>query len=289
MHRSRRRVAMGAFLMDDARQLLQQDFTATIGYIPRLVGALVIGLIGGLVAWLLGRITSALLSRLGLDALGNRTGLTADLAMVGIQVLPSRLIGRLVFFIVLLAAFNQAVDTLEFAPLSQALRDLLNFTPHVRLAAVLVLLGVIVGDTLARSAAGAMSRAGVLYHGVAGSVVRTVVIVLAVLMALQQLTIESGFFLYVFLVILGGGALAVGIAGGWGARSLTENLIASRYVEREFAVGDFIRLDGTAGRIERLSATSVIVRTEENRRVTVPNGLLTRMMVESEPGSTLQQ
>ena len=275
--------------MDDARQLLQQDFTATIGYIPRLVGALVIVLIGGLIAWLFGRITTALLSRLGLDALGTRTGLTADLATVGIRAEPSRLIGGLVFFIVLLAALNQAVDTLEFAPLSQALRDLLNFTPHLLLATVLVLLGVIVGDTLARGAAGAMSRAGVLYHGVAGSLVRTVVIVLAVLMALQQLTIESVFFLYVFLVILGGGALAVGIAGGWGARSLTENLIASRYVEREFAVGDFIRFEGAAGRIERLSATSVIVRTEENRRVTIPNGLLTRMTVESEPGPTLSQ
>lgn len=268
--------------MNDARRVLEQDVTATIAYLPHLVGAIILLLVGFAVAWLLGRLVRLLLARLGLDALGDRTGLTEDLARVGVQLAPSALIGRLIFLIVLVAAFNQALDTLEFAPLSEALRDLLNFMPHVLLAAFLVLLGVIVGDLVSRSASGAMSRAGVLYHGLAGSILRTTVILLAVLMALQQLTIESGFFLYVLLVMMGGGALAVGIAGGWGARSLAENLIAGRYVEREFGVGDFVRVDGTAGTIERLNSTSVIVRTLENRRVTIPNGLLTRMPVESE-------
>lgn len=274
--------------MDDARRILVHDFTQTINYIPHLVGALLILLVGGFIAWLLARVVTALLARVGLDGLGDRTGLTEDLAKVGIQARPSRLIGRLTFFVVLLAALNQTIDTLELTPLSQALRDLLNFTPHVVLAVVVALIGVIVGDTLARGAAGAMSRAGVLYHGLAGSLLRTIVIVLAMLMALQQLTIDSAFFLYVFLVMLGGGALAFGIAGGWGARALAENLIAGRYVEREFAVGDFVRVDGTAGKIERLSPTSVIVRVDENRRVTVPNGLLTRMAVESEAAPASQ-
>ena len=270
--------------MDDARRVLVDDFTTTIGYIPHLIGALIILLIGGFIAWLVGRIVTLILARLGFDALGDRTGLTDDLAKVGIQMRPSGLIGRIILCIVLLAALNQALDTLEFAPLSQAMRDLLNFSPHVVLAAALVLLGVIVGDLLSRGAAGAMSRAGVLYHGVAGSVLRAVVIVLAVLMALQQLTIDSGFFFYVLLVLLGGAALAMGIAGGWGARSLAENLIAGRYVEREFAVGDYVRVDGTAGTIERLSATSIIIRTETDQRITVPNGLLPKMAVESRSG-----
>ena len=271
--------------MDEGRRVLLQDFTMTVGYIPHLVGAFIILLIGGFIAWLVGRIATLVLSRLGLDALGNRTGLTDDLAKVGIQLRPSELIGRIIFFIALLAALNQALDTLEFAPLSQAMRDLLNFSPHVVLAAALVFLGVIVGDLLSRGAAGAMSRAGVLYHGLAGSILRAVVIVLAMLMALQQLTIDSGFFLYVLIVLLAGVALAMGIAGGWGARSLAENLIAGRYVEREFAVGDYVRVDGTAGTIERLSATSVIVRSDADQRITVPNGLLTRMAVESRPAA----
>ncbi len=275
--------------VDDARRLLILDFTTAVAYIPRLAGAIVIFIVGGAIAWLFGRVVTALLSRLGLDALGDRTGLTEDLASVGFNAKPSRLIGRLVFLIVLIAGLVQGIDTLELRPLSDALNNLLNFLPHVVLAVVIVLLGVIVGDTLARGTAGAMSRAGVLYHGLAGSLLRTMVIVLAVLMALQQLTVESGFLLYVLLVVLAGAALAAGIAGGWGARSLAENLVAGRYVEREFSVGDFIRVDGTAGTIERLSATNVVVHTNDGRQVHVPNGMLTRMAVESKSGLSLSE
>jgi len=267
--------------MDDARRLLVQDVTTAIGYIPHLVGTLIILIIGGVLAWLLGRVVTAVLSRVGLDALGHRTGLTDDLARIGVRSRPSRLIGGLVLLIVLIATLVQAIDILGLAPLSDALRNLLNYMPHVVLALALVLLGVIVADTLARGTSGAMSRAGILYHEPAATFLRTIVIVLAMLMALQQLTIESGFLLYVLLVVLAAAALALGIAGGLGARSLAENLVAGRYVEREFAVGDFVRVDGTAGTIERLSATSVIVHTQGDRRVIVPNALLTRVAVES--------
>ncbi|MDQ2865126.1 MAG: mechanosensitive ion channel [Candidatus Eremiobacteraeota bacterium] len=267
--------------MDDARRLLVADFTQTVGYIPHLAGALIILIAGGAIAWGLGALCTAILSKTGLDALAQRTGLVEDLAKIGIRTLPSSIIGRLIFGIVLLAALSQAIDTLELAPLSLALRSLLDYMPHVVLAAIVVLFGVVVGDMLGRGTASAMSRAGVLYHGAASTFLRTLVIVLAVLMALQQLTIESGFLLYVLLVILAGAALAVGIAAGWGGRTLAENLIAGRYVEREFAVGDFVRVDGTSGTVERLSSTSVVVRSDDDRRFTVPNALLTRMAVES--------
>ena len=159
---------------------------------------------------------TSLLSRIGFDSLADKTGLTEDLASVGLRARCSQLIGRLVFIIVAIAALVQGIDTLELSPLSEALKSLLDYMPHVVLAVVVVLVGVIVGDTLARGTSGAMSRAGVLYHGLAGSVLRMMVIVLAILMALQQLTLESGFLLYVLLVVLAGGALAGGTGCGLG-------------------------------------------------------------------------
>ncbi len=265
--------------MGDARIVLSQDLTAVIAYIPHLVGAIVIALVGGLVAWLVGRIVGGILHNVGFDGLAERRGLIDDLTRIGVRARPSLLVGRLAFLIVLIATLVQAVDTLELAPLSDALRNLLTYTPHIVLAVVLLLAGVIVGDTLARSASEAMSRAGVMYHGVTGSVLRAVVIALAVLLALQQLTIESGFLLDVFLVVLCGGALAVGIAGGWGTRTLVENFAAARYVERHLHVGDRISVEGLEGTVERLDPTSTVVTALDGRRIVVPNGLLARVPV----------
>jgi small-conductance mechanosensitive channel len=267
--------------VDEARQSLVDDFRLLVGYVPHLFGALAILLVGWLLARLLESATSAILTRLGLDRVGDKFGLTEDLANVGIRMRPAQLIGRLVYAIVLVAALVQAIDTLQLASLSSALHDLLNYLPHVVLAVIVVLAGIMIGDAIARTVSAALARAGVLYAGIVGTSVRMTVIVLALLMALQQLTIDSRSVLAVLLVLLAGGALAGGLAAGWGARTLAENLVAGRYVEREFAIGEYISVEGIAGSIERFDGTSVVLRARDGARFVVPNGLLARVAVEA--------
>jgi small-conductance mechanosensitive channel len=249
-------------------------------YGPHIVIALIIFAIGTAIGWLAARFVAITLTRAGFDRLGAQTGLDDDLARVGIRLPPSRVVGRIVFLVVEIAAFVQAIDGLELAPISASLNAFLIYLPHTVLAAVLVLVGIIVGDTLGRGTANAMSRAGVLYHDVVGGVLRTAIILLAVLMALEQLTVASAFLFYVLLVIVGGCSLALAIAGGWGARAFAENLIAARYVERHLSVGDHIRIEGQVGRIERFDVMSTILRTDDGRRIIYPNGLLASAVVE---------
>ncbi len=267
--------------MDEARRAIMQNFDAAGRYLPNVLAALAILVLGAIIGWLVARFIATLLTRLGFDHLGQRTGLIDDLARVGIGLRPARLVGRIAFWVIFAAAFVQAVNGLELAPISQTLGTFLTYLPHAVLAVVLVLVGIIVGDTVGRGAAGAMSRAGVLYHDLAGGVLRAAIIVLFVLMALQQLTVDSAFLFYVLLVLLGSAALAVAIAGGWGARAFAENLVAAHYIERHLDVGHFIRVKGQTGTIERLDAMSTIVRTSEDRTIIFPNGYLAQSVVEA--------
>ncbi|MBC5801146.1 MAG: mechanosensitive ion channel [Candidatus Eremiobacteraeota bacterium] len=267
--------------MDEARRAIMQNFSSAGRYLPNVLAALAILLLGAIIGWLVARFIATLLTRLGFDHLGERTGLIDDLARVGVGLRPSRLVGRIAFWVIFAAAFVQAVNGLELAPISQTLGSFLTYLPHAVLAVVLVLAGIIVGDTVGRGAAGAMSRAGVLYHDVAGGVLRAAIIVLFGLMALQQLTVDSAFLFYVLLVLLGTVALGVAIAGGWGARAFAENLVAAHYIERHLDIGHFIRVKGRTGTIERLDAMSTIVRTSEDRTIIFPNGYLARSVVEA--------
>ena len=262
--------------MNDAIAVLHRDIDSVILYIPRLAGALLILVFGFGLAWLTGSIVVGILTRVGLDRLAERTGLIDDLKRVGISAHPSSIFGKLAFAIVLLAVATQAVDTLQFGPISDAMRLLLTFTPHVIIAIVVLFVGVIIGDALAQNISSAMSRSGVLYHGPAGSIVRGTIGVLAVLIALQQLTIESLFLLDVLLVVLAGGALSLGIAGGFGARSIAENLVASRYLERHLKVGDAISIGDMHATIEDLDVTSTSLRKNDGTRILIPNGTLAK-------------
>ncbi len=265
--------------MNDTGHVFGHDIAAVVAYLPHLFSAAVILAVGGLLAWLIARAVDALLTRLGLDRHVERTGFRENLVAFGLRSRPSRLVARLVWLIVWLATLVQAVDALELTPLSTALRSLLDYTPHLVVAVAILLVGIVAGDALARATTATLARVGILYPTVAGTLMRAIVIILAVLMALQQLTIESSFLLDVLLLLLGSAALSAAIASGWGARMFFENAVASRYVEENFQIGDGITVDGAAGTLERLGMTNVVVLTSDQRRVVLPNSILARSIV----------
>ncbi len=265
--------------MNEVGQALSQDVNAVVTYLPRIGGAIVIFIIGYIVALLVGRAVEFVLKEVGADRLGESTGLADTLTTVGLPPRPSRLLGRLAYAIVLVATLVQTVDAVGLDQLSLALRELLLFVPHIVLAVLILLGGAIVGDLLGRAAAAAVNRANVLYHALIGTLVRILVLVMAVLLAMQQLTIDATFLLDVLLVILGGAAVAVAIAFGWGARTTAENLVAARYVEQNFAVGDAVAVEGVAGTIERIGPTSAVLRTAQGGKAVIPNSVLARVVV----------
>jgi small-conductance mechanosensitive channel len=273
-----------------AGEALLQNVTAAVAFLPRLAVCLVILLVGYVVARLVGRAVDLLLTGIGLDDLAAKAGLTEDLARAGVRVRPARLLGRVVYAILLIATLVQAADALGLTALSDALRRLLEFSPNVVLALALLLGGALLGELLARTASAALERAGVLAHAAVGTLVRVVVLLLALLMALQQLTIQAAYVFEVLLVILAGVLLAAAIALGWGARTLAEHVAGGRYVEQNFGAGDAVvvhapGLETIAGTIERVGLTSTVVRTGDGRRLVLPNGILARAVVQADPGA----
>src|SRR3989338_105631 len=77
-------------------------WTRVAVFIPNLIGAMVLVLLGFVVAKLLDTLLSKVLAKIGLDRLMAGTGLTKLLARVGIQVPVSTLIGKIVYWFVLL-------------------------------------------------------------------------------------------------------------------------------------------------------------------------------------------
>lgn len=90
-------------------------------------------------------------------------------------------------------------------------------------------------------------------------------LLLSVLFTLRTLHVP----LTVFTVI--GGALAVGI--GFGSQNLVNNFISGILVmaERPIRVGDFMEIDGVAGRVQSIGIRSTLVRTGSGALVFVPN------------------
>ncbi len=100
-------------------------------FIPRLFGALVVLLLGFVVAKLLDTLLSKLLAKLGLDRLMAGTGLTKMMARIGIQVPVSTLIGKIVYWFVLLVFLVSAADSLGLQRVSATLDVFALYLPKV--------------------------------------------------------------------------------------------------------------------------------------------------------------
>ena len=133
------------------------------GFIPNLLGALVVVLLGFVIAKLLDALLSKLLAKLGLDRLMGGTGLTKLLARVGIQVPVSTLVGKIVYWFVLLVFLVSAAESLGLQRVSATLDVLALYLPKVFGAALVLIVGVLLAQLVNSVVRGAADGVGLEY------------------------------------------------------------------------------------------------------------------------------
>ena len=153
------------------------------GFIPNLLGALVVVLLGFVIAKLLDALLSKLLAKLGLDRLMGGTGLTKLLARVGIQVPVSTLVGKIVYWFVLLVFLVSAAESLGLQRVSATLDVLALYLPKVFGAALVLIVGVLLAQLVNSVVRGAADGVGLEYANGLGRIAQWLVIIISISVA----------------------------------------------------------------------------------------------------------
>lgn len=221
------------------------------------------------------RAAHAMLDRIGRRAAGAGAVGAAQLA----EPVPV-LLGRLFYWLVFLIFAAAAIELLGLPVVSTAVVQLRDQIPRAISGLVIVFVGVVVASLGGGVAAAAAASAGVRYAGALGRAAQGALLLLAILLAMEQIGISGGIVVAILGVatgaLMGGAALAFGL----GARTAVSNIVGSYYVAQAYRVGQTVRLGEIEGRIVRTTATAVILDTARGQ-VQVPAGLF------SEQPSTL--
>lgn len=248
-------------------QGLASEFSQTIVTIlPR--AAVAVGLL--LMGWILGRILRWLTVRLVKRVSRIRGGRAVDQAVQtsGVERMASTVVSRIVFWIVFVFFAALAGDVLGLTVASNWLGVLVGYLPSV-LAAVLIVVAGLVLSNLARDAiAAAFETAGVSGR-IPGQVGRYTILLLAGVVALDQIGIDSTLLILAVCILLGAIMGSAALAVGLGARAEAANVIALYYLSRSYSVGQRIRIGDIEGRIAELRSNGVVIETDEDR-VMVP-------------------
>lgn len=143
-----------AALQVQVPSFLQETVANIIAFIPAIIGAVIILLIGWILGRILGGIATRILEKIGLSDHTRRTPLENETDPDGGI---ASAIGTLVSYIVYFYAALAAADVLGIAILSESLSEIGAFLPVIFSAAIILVIGFIIGRKLGEIVAGIVS------------------------------------------------------------------------------------------------------------------------------------
>lgn len=198
-----------------------------------MLTVVVILVIGGALAWALRQVVYRLLVAVQFDRLAERMGFARIIERA--QVFRSasdfgaRAAQGVLWLIIVLFALN-AVDS-EMT--DNLVARFVNYVPDLMTAVLVLLLGSVISRFLGRSVLLAAVNAQWAGARLLAGGVRVLVMMLAVVIALEQLQIGRTALLAAFSILFGGIVVAAAIAFGLGARDMAREWLQSKVKGRE--------------------------------------------------------
>ncbi|HRH25389.1 MAG TPA: hypothetical protein PLD99_00350 [Parcubacteria group bacterium] len=206
----------------------QNLWMGIVSFVPNLVVALIIVILGWLVGALLGRAIWQVFRSLKVDEALRRAGFEGFLRRGGVDLDSGAFIGGLVKWFVVVVFLVAAFDVLGLTQVNLFLQQVvIAYIPRVIVAALVILVGGVIGDVVERVVVTAARTAEIRSAHFAGAVSKWAVWVFAILVALSQLGIATAFSQTLFTGIVIAISLALGLSFGLGGQEA-----AARFIER---------------------------------------------------------
>ncbi|HEV7951816.1 MAG TPA: hypothetical protein VGO98_00360 [Candidatus Saccharimonadales bacterium] len=192
-----------------------------IEFLPNLIGAILILIIGYMIAKLLEKVTRRALNRARFDRAMHNS--SAGKTISRIIESPSKLGGRIAFWLVFIGAISLAVSALNLPVLNDLLNSIYAYVPNVISAVLIFLVASAISGGVAGFTTRVMGRTAL--SKIIATVIPAIVMSLAVFMILNQLGIARDIVNILFTAIVGAIALGLALAFGLGGRDVARELL----------------------------------------------------------------
>ena len=256
-------------------------YTQTMNWLPNAIVAVVVLLVGYIVARLVAKLVTTLGEKINLQYAAERGGLVESLKQIGIKRSVPAIFGTVIFWTLIVLFVMSAAKALGFTEVSDAMNEVFVYMPSVLGALVIVVVGLLAASFLRGVVAASADRVGVSYSTGLANVAYYAVVLVTLMAAFEKISIEFALLNQAILIVLGGMALAFGLAVGLGGRDVVAGILSGYYLRQRLQAGDFVTVGTLEGRVREVGPVATILETEEdglmNRR-SVPN---TKMLHEA--------
>ena len=214
--------AVDSLKIDAISQPVRGTMEQLLAAIPLIFVAILVMGIGWLVAKTVRGLVEGFLKGVGFDALPARAGLNFLAPREGGASLSS-LAGSAVMIIILLLTGQQALATLNLGNLSEMLGGLLAYLPNLLVGIAILLAAISLGNYVAKMITTIMAES--MQRRIAATVARFAIYFLGFSMGLSQLGVAENIVQVAVSAVLGGAALALGLAFGLGGQERAKEIL----------------------------------------------------------------
>ena len=259
--------------MDEAPGWLEQPAESAYvvlqevaGFLPNIIAALALGLLG----WLAARLARATIRYLctRLNRLSRHLPIRRA-ALFRLSPAAIRLLGDFSFWLVAFLFLIGIASILELTLVSEWLARLAGLLPAVLAGGLIIVIGIAASILLGQLTEAATAPAGAARSHLLGRIVQVTVLVIAIVLGVAQTGLDVTLPVALIVVVAGSIAASLSLAFAIGASDLMRDLIGAQGLQQHCELHQRVRIDDIEGEIVDLTATSVILATDDGR-VIVP-------------------
>ncbi len=207
---------MNNLFFDPAREILEK----IIGFVSTGVIALLIIVIGWIVSKSIRSLVCRILKMMKLDKLAERSGVEKFLSKGEIKYTLSDLIALIIYWLMMLIVIMITANVLGLNTLAQLMDKVVLYIPNVLVAIIILVIGALLAVFVQKVVETTAKNAGLTYAKGMGVVTHSILIIFAVIIALEQLKIGITILSQFLTIILGSIGLGLALAFGLGCKDL---------------------------------------------------------------------
>jgi len=206
-----------------------QVMVGIIGFIPSLLGAIILFLLGLILAGWLKTLVVKLLNLTKLDGVIKNATIKEFLKNAQITGKIEIIIGEVVRWLTIALFFAASVNILGLTSVSEFLSNIILGIPTLVAAIIILVVGVVIAGFLEKMVKGSLGSQDPALSRLVGKVVSYATLTLFILAAISQLGIARFFIETTFTGFIAALAIGIGISLGLGSKDLIKTLLEGWY------------------------------------------------------------
>jgi small-conductance mechanosensitive channel len=235
--------------------------------LPNIIGAIFMIILGWIIAKIFSYVVSKALKLIGFDKLSEKLYLGEIINKTSFNITPSRVVGKFVYWVIMLLFFVTASDTLGWSVVSSSIGDLLTYLPQLFSAIVIFVIGFYIASFVKKGLKGILGSLSIASSHVISAFAFYIILVIITITALDQAGIDITILMSNVTIIVGGIVIAFAVSFGIGSRDVLSNILSSFYTRKIFEVGQSITLEDVSGTIVKIDNTSCLIKTSTGTTV----------------------